>query len=232
MNQKNSDLCAVKSVARTLVYIDPKICDLGFVQHPFIQFSFVPAPDYALSHRILHVDDQQDLIEIRSAILDQIERTTSYLHLLFLIQKPYSGAFFKMSQMYLSDQDFAKALEYIWTNVECPNVDPNVSQSDWIRFFKKAKPELLMDRDEIEMLDQLSDRVVVYRGLQPNASVQGLSWTIDSNVAKWFASRFGHNGSVYRAEIEKCNILAFFGNRGEKEVVVDPKKLIGVETLS
>lgn len=39
---------------------------------------------------------------------------------------------------------------------------------------------------------------------------------------------FGESGTVYEAQISKAHIHAVFLNRGESEVIVDPKHLIDI----
>ena len=59
-------------------------------------------------------------------------------------------------------------------------------------------------------------------------NIKALSWTLDKDTAEWFAHRFGENGTVYEAQIQKKYIYAFFNSRNESEVIVDPKHLIAI----
>ena len=59
-------------------------------------------------------------------------------------------------------------------------------------------------------------------------NIKALSWTLDKDTAEWFAHRFGENGMVYEAQIQKKYIYAFFNSRNESEVIVDPKHLIAI----
>ena len=45
---------------------------------------------------------------------------------------------------------------------------------------------------------------------------------------EWFARRFGKNGTVYEAQINKEHIYALFSGRNESEVIVDLKHLINI----
>jgi hypothetical protein len=49
---------------------------------------------------------------------------------------------------------------------------------------------------------------------------------LDKNVAKWFANRFDNNGDVIKATINKKHVFAYIDGRGEKEIVLDYKKLM------
>ena len=58
--------------------------------------------------------------------------------------------------------------------------------------------------------------------------VRALSWTLDRQTAEWFAHRFGENGTVYEAQIDKKHIYAYFSGRNESEVIVDPSYLTNI----
>lgn len=76
------------------------------------------------------------------------------------------------------------------------------------------------------------DTITIYRGVRnpKPQNVRALSWTLDSEVAYFFANRFGDNGKVFQAQIDKQHILAFFNNEhNESEVVVDPRYLTNIK---
>ena len=76
-------------------------------------------------------------------------------------------------------------------------------------------------------LQEMDDTVTIYRGVTSHnqTNIKALSWTLDRDKAEWFAHRFGENGTVYEAQIDKENILALFNGRNEAEVIVDPRHL-------
>ena len=125
----------------------------------------------------------------------------------------------------------SKILADIWISTESPNLDPNMSKSKLLSLFRKANPSELMSEEELNTFNQLEDAVTVYRGVTSyNAdNIKALSWTLDYDKAEWFANRFGEEGIVYEAEIEKSHILAFFNRRNESEVIVNPKYLMDIE---
>ena len=68
--------------------------------------------------------------------------------------------------------------------------------------------------------------VLIYRGVGSEDYKYDMSWTLSFERAKWFAERFGSNTQiVYKAFVQKQDILAYFADRGEDEVVVDPDVL-------
>ena len=96
--------------------------------------------------------------------------------------------------------------------------------------FKQADPTCLMEQDEYIQFKALDDTVTVYRGVTPHnaKSVKALSWSLNQETAEWFAHRFGENGTVYEAQIDKKHIYAYFGGRNESEVIVDPSYLTNI----
>jgi hypothetical protein len=64
----------------------------------------------------------------------------------------------------------------------------------------------------------------VHRGWSLNHNARGLAWTLDREVAVWFARRFAMLGGIPRvstAAIRAERVLAYFTARGEAEIVVD-----------
>ena len=108
-----------------------------------------------------------------------------------------------------------------------PNNDHNVSKRELVALFKSVSPQYLMDQDEYQVYQSLGDIVTVYRGvaLSNKTSVKALSWTLDYKTAEGFAHPFGKEGTVYKAQIQKKHIHAYFAGRNESEVIVDPRYL-------
>ena len=147
-----------------------------------------------------------------------------------MITKSYALGFLKFARNSLSEKDFASILSDAWIRTETPNNDPNLSKKDLLSMFKSTDPRLLMDEDDYQRFMDLDDVVTVYRGVTSmNAkNIKALSWTLDRDTAEWFAYRFGENGTVYEAQIQKKYIYALFTGRNESEVIVDPKHLIAI----
>lgn len=81
----------------------------------------------------------------------------------------------------------------------------------------------------MEALEQLPDTLTIYRGGN-SASVpysEAYSWTLDINVANFFACRRGTGeGWIVEAEVAKQDVIdAFLDTRDEKEVFVDPSNV-------
>lgn len=224
--RKETDLEAVKRVARTFVYLDVQINErVGFLcNHPYIgQIATVVNENGTL--KLKDVRNEKDLEDIRKNILKTIDAVSSCLQFIHIIRPPYLPAFFKFTQHLMSSYDYSTFLGSMWTIVEFPNVDDNITASEFVKFFRRADKTLLMDEDEQKQYSALPEQITVYRGIRGRGSLKALSWTTDIEQAEWFAKRWDKNGKVYSAKVRKDDVLAVFASRGESELVVDYAKL-------
>ena len=218
--KRRTDLEQVKAVAIALLLTEIHKTEFSpaVVQHPFTSSGIVP----------LRKDGQMQIADIT-----QDENALKQWQDTMTLNKPYALTFLKYSSPYLTAVELGKTLANAWMRSENPNMDPNVSQSKLIALFKKADPRYLMDSEEQLQLAELSDPVTVYRGVTSvnRNRVHAMSWTLNPETAKWFAHRFGENGTVYEAKIQKAHILALFNGRNESEIVVDPSFLMNIEEV-
>ncbi|CAM5539360.1 hypothetical protein [Eoetvoesiella caeni] len=73
--------------------------------------------------------------------------------------------------------------------------------------------------------EHLPPVVKVWRGtngMNEKEAVQGYSWTIDRDIACWFALRFDHRGQplVIAADVPRENVAYFSNERSEQEVML------------
>lgn len=224
--RKETDLEAVKRVARTFVYLDVQINErVGFLcNHPFIgQIATVTMEDGKLV--LKDVRNEKDLEDVQKSIIKSVDAVTHYLQFIHLVRAPYLPAFFKFTRHFLSLSDYSSFLGSMWTMVEFPNVDDNITAPEFVKIFRSADKTLLMDENEYEQYLSLPEEITVYRGIRGRGRLEALSWTTDIEQAEWFAKRWDKNGKVYSATVDKEDVLAVFASRGESELVVDFMKL-------
>lgn len=239
-----TDLNKVKDMAKLLVEYPIESCckgneELGsfFLSHPVfrdrIVLKRVPKTEKCPTGiKMLDVTLKENQEEARQLYKDAIDNQKDTFGVFMTINKAYSGFFFSLIKDYLSKQDYAKMLEFLWTSMEYPNSDQNVSKQDFINLWKKADLSYIYSKEDLEKLNRLPETFLVYRGLMKDAKKQALSWTLDESRAVWFAKRFGHNGKVYKALCKKKDILVYLSCRGEEEIVVDWRKLKNMEEVS
>jgi hypothetical protein len=90
-----------------------------------------------------------------------------------------------------------------------------------------------MSESDSRSLDALSDQFEVWRGTSYRNSVNGLSWTLDEEKATWFARRFRSepNPLLVKGTVKKSDVLAYFGQRGEREIVSMQVSIISVTEI-
>lgn len=224
-----TDMKKVNDTARCLLYLEPEFKEYTIVSHPFFNSSVFPKKN--INEGFYNLSNTLELNEARNAIEENIAKVDKYSTYLIMINKPYLPAFFKYTKDYVSEEDYNNFLAGMWTLVEFTNSDANISPNQFVSIFKKTTKELLMNKDELLAYNNLDDLVTVYRGVKPKSSTKALSWTTDISIAKWFADRWEKNGKVYKAQIPKKYIFAYFLSRGEFEVVLDYHKLENVEEV-
>lgn len=235
MNQ-STDLAGLKRFAKTLLQLDIQKTKMSplVVKHPFTDSGIVgiQTPDGHLGIANL-VENSKDLKTWREQTAGYIDQAETPYHVFMLVTKPYLLGFLKFAKPYLSNENFTRMLADAWIRSESPNDDPNLSKTKLLAMFKAADPNILMDEEERSRLQSLENPVTVYRGVTSyNAkNIKALSWTLDENVAQWFAHRYGEQGTVYQAQIRKDDIYAIFTGRNESEVIVDPKHLVNIEPV-
>ena len=228
-----TDLSEIKSLASTLLSFDIRSTEFSplIVKHPFTDSGVVAyrTDDGGIAQADI-TSDPAALKLWQEEKLRQIKEARTPHEISFMITKSYSLAFLKYAAPHLSSKDLSEMLADVWVRTESPNNDPNMSKNRLLSLFKKAQPQFLMDEDEYEAFQKLDDTVTVYRGVTSyNAkNVKALSWTLNYDTADWFAHRFGEDGTVYEAQIDREHIYAYFNRRNEHEVIVDPKYLMDI----
>lgn len=103
-------------------------------------------------------------------------------------------------------------------------------RDECLGMFGKAKPKYIMDEDEYNAYKELPDVIDIYRGGfldEKESGIYGLSWTTDYEVAEFFNDRhkFTKDGGtvIYHTAISKKDVLAYFLQRDEFEIIADVK---------
>ena len=137
-------------------------------------------------------------------------------------------------------EEFCKLAADVWIDSE--NIHRNLNE--WREVWSMVPPskrESLHEEQDWEALESLPERFEIYRGIGVEAAINGLSWTTDVDKARWFADRNTNlAGSDVDAEpilltgtVNKSEVIAYFLQRGESEIVVLPEKVESIrrETL-
>ncbi len=231
--RETTDMTKVKSIARMLLWTDVHKTEYSpmVVQHPFASSGFMLFPGDEFPIDI--TKNAENLNRWREYMGKKIEEATTASCISYMLNKTYGLTFLKFAEPYLSRADMSELLADAWIRSENPNMDANVTKSELAVMFEQADKSVLMTLEEMIRLSELDDIITIYRGVTPyNAkNVRALSWTTDIKKAEWFANRFGQSGTVYKTQISKAKVLAYFMGRGESEIIVNPKELKNLQAI-
>lgn len=216
-----TDLQAIKDKAIALLYIEPEpVPELPiFLTHPYFESRATVLPN---SNKFVDIIEDSEALQIaRDDLQAKINSVDSAERVFMFLRTQYRLTLFKYTNQYMSPEDFKEVLLFSWIMVEHPLSDMNVTKGEMLRWFKK-----------IGYISDLSGVVMIYRGVGSEKYRDGISWTLDKSKAEWFATRFTDDGIIYSAKVKSKDILYYISERGEEEIIVDPKKLMQVERIN
>lgn len=180
--------------------------------HPFYN-SMIDPNHAALVHYV--IDEKQKAVQ-------KFVTAKKWDNLLALYEGPFLLKGFVEHAHLFDDDSYWRLLAHVWTEQEFLWKN----QKTFLVLFKSPRPqrEALMDKSELSEFRKLKDEFSVHRGFSGRRG-KGMSWTIDKAKAVWFAKRFAAifgQPKVASGIVSKTDVLAYFNQRGESEVVVDP----------
>lgn len=225
---KETNICEIREFAKILLYLPYKETKTHFlVDHPvFTTKIYYDMVNGQLIH--LDISDHNELKQAVSICENRIDSETDVFRLFRYIKKPYRLFMLKECKDYLSTKDLSKLLADCWIMSENPNTDINVSVQELEELFLSAEPVFMMSEEEMQTLNNLPDKITIYRGIGSESNTKGVSWSLDKSIAEWFSNRFQSDGYVLTGQINKSDVLAYFNKRHEKEIVVPYNKIIDV----
>lgn len=151
--------------------------------------------------------------------LKEFEKNNEFESYLFLIEKPFRVLFFselvRQNKIKKLSKIYWRILSSLWTGSE------NIFQHKelWKELLKeKTNSHYFMNKKDLEFYNSLENEFMVYRGY--NQWEDGYSYTIDKDIAIWFAERFGQNGIIKERLVKKEDVFAFTNSREEKEIII------------
>ena len=238
MENKDS-LLLVKSHAKAVADFSPILTDYSpmIVSHPFTKSGIVPykSSDDNSSFEYLDITTSRENLKVwQQMTKDIIDSCNSIEEVFTLVDPNYRLFFLGIIKNSVSKQMFSKLLADAYTNTEFPNSNPNVTKAEMIKMFKYADKETLMGENDYEVYSKMKTPIKIYRGTSSakKEHINALSWTLSKKVAEKFANRYFCTGYVFEAEIDKKNILAFFSNMQEAEVIVEPSQLKNIKQIN
>lgn len=143
-----------------------------------------------------------------------------------LIEEPWRLQYF-YAYSHLIDQpaDYWRILSNLWINFH--SIFEKIHIFD--RLFNSHNPDrhCLMNTEERAGLASMPDAIEIWRGGRTNEP--GWSWSVNPEIAKWFAIFFGNDYLVH-AYCNKTDVIAYFDRRREQEIVVPPGTVFNISS--
>lgn len=202
------------------------------VTHPFLESAIIY--DNMSEPPFNAFEEQVRFEEYLISFYDNyIDRCEDIPQLVSLVRKPYMLGYIKWLKNYkiIDIREAGNLLAEHWTDIERLCGDANVDKRQVLRWIRRADKSILMEQEDLDAYNSFKDEVTVYRGYRYSRHKLGLSWTIDSDKAVWFANRYKIDKKSYvaKAKIKKEDIVAYISSGGESEVIVDFTKLYNIE---
>lgn len=189
--------------------IDGDLFNRKSIQHPLVIGDLGLMPNSYFNQQLLK----------KQQLLMNFEKNNEFESYLFLIEKPFRILFFselvKQNKIKRLSKKYWKILSSLWTGSE------NIFQHKelWAELLKdKTNSHYFMSKKDLEFYNSLENEFIVYRGYKHWEN--GYSYTIDKDIAIWFAERFGQNGIVKERLVKKEDVFAFTNARNEKEIIL------------
>jgi len=152
---------------------------------------------------------------------------------LVLIEKPYRMDAFIEIQDRLSDAQYWRNLEFVFSITEYVHEN----KAKWLELLKSKRRfrQLMMTRKDRKSFEKMPEILTIYRGYQHGKyhHKMGISWTLSKKKATWFAYRRSANGSpkVVVGTCKKTDVLCYTDDRKEQEVIIDPANITNIRKV-
>lgn len=159
-------------------------------------------------------------LRFRKEAVEKAQQEKDFGAYIWLHERPYRMHAFNMCKEWMTDDEYWPALCEIWTDSE--NIWQN--KDEWAKLLssKRTNKHLFMDEDERDYFNALPDKVVIYRGCEEH-NMDGMSWTLDREVAQMFANKYrSKTGIVRRRMVSKNKLFAYVDLRQEQELILLP----------
>jgi hypothetical protein len=193
-----------------------------------------------LDYRIL--SDEQGVrranaeFELKSARVAEAVARQDWDSLVWLYTRPFRmDALYKLIHVHKVPLDRLWPLvASIWTDSE--NIRRYSEEWREIWSYPTRHRKRVMTTEERARLRNLPQKIEVWRGVRNENGVKGFSWTLNRDIAAWYARRFSRQHEVpvlAKGRVKKRHVLAYFERRGEEELVILPEHVyaLSVEQL-
>jgi hypothetical protein len=148
----------------------------------------------------------------------EAQKQRDWYNFVTVYERPHrlEGFYYIMGEC--THEEYWDTLGFVWMDSE--NIWQNIETWQELWNCERPSKSSSMNEREHEVLASLPHELSIYRGFT-EGRVEGMSWTLDRDVAVRIAQRFGGTAAVAVARARKDDIHAFFDERQEREVVIE-----------
>lgn len=233
--QNNADnpiyLQIAKRVAIAMLETEYKVhkeYDGLFVTHPYINSTVLIDEDGLYDIRKY----PERYNRFKTQLEQHINKCTSIERILYIMQKTYRIQYLYLLVQYNVPVELCgNLLGSIWVALENNDLQPPDIRKVMHQMLNASDYTRYTTVDDQNIFKNLPERIKIYRGAQLGEPKRGFSWSVDRNVAVWFAKRFNAtNPVVHTATISKKYVYFYTNAANEQEVVVDYTHINRVDT--
>ena len=150
----------------------------------------------------------------------------SWERFVFMHERPYRFNALAEVASAITDASFWRLLRQVWIDSE--NIWEHMVYARAVWEMPNPDRQSVMTKPERAALAAMPETFPIFRGAcsRHDDPKEGLSWTTSLKVAEWFSRRYsGSRPVVIEATVRRDDVLAFFTQRNESEIVVFPEML-------
>jgi hypothetical protein len=191
---------------------------LRFYKHPLYNVMHIGASEE--QHKAMGMKTPAEVVAFKYEALKKAFAEKNLAVYVWLHERPWRTQALLDARVWAKRKPWMTVAGDVWIDAEDP--PENIWRSE---VFNQVDVASTMRAKDLKILKALPARIRVYRGECSKArSENGLSWTTELEVAKFFAKRFARqhrkNAWVATAVIDKRDVVAHFTGRGEGELIL------------
>lgn len=237
-----TDFEAIRNVAKSMVDWELEVTKrepLNIVHHPFWDSDVITWKYSDEKFEFYYIlEDPEGLAISRERMKKILDAATTIDDILPRIKDRYLLVFLHLIERYMSRSDFVRVLRDIWTTVDIINIVGNpYSIQDLVNIVRSCNLLDIMDEEDYNFYQRLPEELTIYRGFikYSEEDIYHISWTLDLDVAISTVKQLYENTIevcvAYEAKINKKDVLAYFSDRNDSTILVDPDALYDVKEI-
>jgi hypothetical protein len=139
------------------------------------------------------------------------------------LDSDHSADEFVKIQHELCDQQYWELLRWVW--IRHGGSVSRLKAQKQLLMAQRPQKEYLMTANERQALAKLPDELTVYHGTSLDAEQLGWSWSVDYYSSLNFARKRFDGPRVVRGRCSKVDVVAYFPEYDEEEIVIDPDRV-------